>query len=289
MTRPRVLLVGGSGQLGTELRRQAADLWEITAPPRAAFDAETATGLPALMDEVRPHLVVNASAFHVVDLCESAFARALQVNAVTVHALAKVAESAGARLVTISTDYAFDGNSRLPYGEDDLPNPIQAYGVSKVAGEMAALSAHPEGAIVVRTCGLYGRAPSRQKAGNFVLNRLADARAHAEIEVGSDLVCTPTSASDLASALIRLVEAGAPGGRYHLTNSGQCDWATFAAEIMRLAGLATRVVPVDRQGAYAPARRPAFSVLACTKAASLGVTLRPWQDALSDYVRTTKI
>lgn len=287
MTR-RVLLIGGSGQLGTELQRKAGDRWQITAPDRAAFDAETGVGLDVLMQAVRPDLVVNASAFHVVDLCESAFARAIQVNAVTVHAMAQAAATARARFVTVSTDYAFDGRSHSPYAEDDAPNPIQAYGVSKVAGEMAALAAHPEGAIVVRSCGLYGHAPSRQKAGNFVLNRLADAQTRAEIEVGSDLVCTPTAAADLADAMIALVEAEAQAGRYHLTNAGQCDWAAFTTEIMRLAGLTTRVVPVDRKGVYKPARRPAYSVLGCGKAASLGITLRPWQDALADYVKALR-
>jgi dTDP-4-dehydrorhamnose reductase len=284
----RVLLIGGSGQLGTELQRQGADRWQITAPDRMAFDAETGLGLEALMEAVRPELIVNASAFHVVDLCESAFARAIQVNAVTVHAMAQAAAAAGARFATVSTDYAFDGRGRTPYGEDDAPNPIQAYGVSKVAGEMAALATHPEGAIVVRSCGLYGHAPSRQKAGNFVLNRLADAKTRAEIEVGSDLVCTPTSAADLAGAMIDLIAADAPAGRYHLTNAGHCDWAAFTAEIMRVAGLPTRVIPVDRAGAYKPARRPAYSVLDCGKAAALGIALRAWQDALADYIRALR-
>lgn len=283
--RSRVLLVGGSGQLGTELARQAGAAWEVDAPGRAALDMGDADRVAAAVREGGYDLVVNASAFHVVDLCESRFADALAVNAVAVSALAKAAESARARLVTVSTDYAFDGTGRRPYREDDPARPVQCYGISKVAGERAALSAHPEGAFVIRSCGLYGHAPSRQKGGNFVLNRLAEARARGAIEVGSDLACTPTSAADLAGAILRLLASGAPAGLYHLTNAGATDWASFTAEILRLAGARARVVPVDRGGRYAPARRPAYTVLDCGKArAAAGLALRPWQEALAEYV-----
>jgi len=178
------------------------------------------------------------------------------------------------------------GSISLAHGTPSL-NPIQAYGISKVAGERAALSAHPEGAFVVRSCGLYGHALSRQKSGNFVLNRLADAKTKKAVEVGSDLVCTPTSASDLAGAILALLEREVPAGLYHLTNAGFCDWAAFTAEIYRQAGTATRVVSVDRGGRYAPARRPAYSVLDGKKASAVGVSLRPWQDALAEYVASS--
>lgn len=278
----RALLFGGSGQLGTELRLQAGGAWDVTAPPRAALDMSDPAGAAALVREVRPGLVVNASALHLVDVCEADFGQALAINAVAVSALARAAEAVGARFVTVSTDYVFDGRSRRPYRECDLAHPLQCYGISKLAGERAALAAHPEGAYVIRSCGLYGSAPSRQK-GNFVVNRLADARRMDTIEVGCDLTCTPTSAADLAAATIRLLGSGAPSGLYHLTNSGSCDWAAFTAEIYRLAGVATRVVPVDRRGSYSPVR-PAYTVLDGGRAAAFGVSLRPWQEALAEYV-----
>ena len=283
----RALLLGGSGQLGRELRHQGEILWDIAAPSRLEIDAFDADALTRAVISLKPSLVLNCSAFHVVDLCESRFAEALAVNAVAVSALSKATERIGARFVTVSTDYAFDGTGRIPYREDDATNPIQAYGISKVAGERAALSAHPEGAFVVRSCGLYGHALSRQKSGNFVLNRLADAKTKKAVEVGSDLVCTPTSASDLAGAILALLEREVPAGLYHLTNAGFCDWAAFTAEIYRQAGTATRVVSVDRGGRYAPARRPAYSVLDGKKASAVGVSLRPWQDALAEYVASS--
>jgi dTDP-4-dehydrorhamnose reductase len=280
----RALLIGGSGQLGRELHRQAGGGWDITAPARAELDAFDPDALAQAVEGLKPALVLNCCAFHVVDLCETRFTEALAVNAVAVSSLAKACQLIGARFVTVSTDYAFDGATRTPYRESDAANPIQAYGISKVAGERAALSAHAEGAFVVRSCGLYGLASSRQKSGNFVLNRLADLKAKSVVEVGSDLVCTPTSAADLAAGIWGLLEKDVPPGLYHLTNGGACDWASFTAEIGRLAGLSAQVVPVDRGGRYAPARRPAYSVLDGAKAGAVGITLRAWQDALAEFV-----
>lgn len=279
----RVLLTGGSGQLGSAIRRAAPDRWDILAPGRERLDMADPERLATAVREARPALVINAAALHLVDVCEADFAQALAVNAVAVQALARAAEAVGARFVTVSTDYAFDGARREPYRESDAANPLQCYGISKVAGERAALTAHPEGATVIRTCGLYGDPPSRQK-GNFVVNRLREAEGRARLEVGSDLTCTPTSAVDLAAATIRLAETGAPAGLYHLTNAGSCDWATFTAEIFRAAGFAAEVTPVDRRGAYAPAR-PAYSVLDCSKAKGAGIVLRDWRDAVGEYVQ----
>ena len=284
--RPHVFLIGGSGQLGSEIRRQAQMRWRITAPPRAALDLARPAALAEAVREARPDIVVNAGAFHVVDLCESRLDEALTVNAVAVAVLARTCEAIGARLVTFSTDYVFDGARAEPYRESDATNPLQAYGLSKAAGEEAALQLHPAGAFVIRSCGLYGHAPSRQKGGNFVLDRLRDARNRDVVEVGCDLVCTPTSAADLAGATIALLGREAPAGLYHLTNAGCCDWATFAGAVFRHAGCGARVAPVDRRGRYGPARRPPYTVLDCGKAAAFGIVLRHWGEALGDYLRT---
>ncbi len=281
----RVCLIGGSGQLGHELRQQAPVDWEIIAPSRVEFDMAAPERMLSSLTGLKPDLVINCSAFHAVDLCESRFLDALTVNAVAVLELARWAKKAGAPFVTFSTDYVFDGVARTPYVETAPVNPLQCYGISKVTGERAVQADYPEGAIVIRSCGLYGHAASRQKGGNFVLNRLQDAATKSQIEVGSDLTCTPTSAADLAAGVLGLLGKKAPAGIYHLTNSGSCDWASFTTEIMRLKNKSMRVTPVDRRGAYAPARRPAYSVLDCGRAASLGVALRPWQEALEAFLR----
>lgn len=278
------LLIGGSGQLGSELLRSASDQWCFTAPSHLDLDITNATAVSDAVEQIGPDLIINCSAFHIVDLCESRFSDALAVNAVAVSALAKVAQRAKARFVTVSSDYVFDGNKRTPYLETDAVGPIQNYGISKVAGELAALAAHEEGAIVIRSCGLYGLASSRQKGGNFVLNRLNDAQSKSEVEVGADLICTPTSTRDLAAGILTLLANDAPAGTYHLTNRGSCNWAEFTAEIFRAAGSLTRAIPVDRGGRYAPARRPAYSVLGCGKAEAFGAVMPSWQEALASFV-----
>lgn len=285
--RRRALLLGGTGQLGTELRRQGESDWDIVAPTRRELDLTNIHDAAEMVQAVKPSLIINCSAYHVVDLCESHFTEALALNAIAVHALAREAERVKALFVTFSTDYAFDGTSSRPYREVDAANPIQAYGISKVAGEHAALAANPERSLVVRTCGLYGHAPSRQKAGNFITNRIADARGRTSIDVGCDLKCTPTSAHDLARGVLALLEFQSPPGLYHLTNTGECDWATFTMEIYRLADIGVHVVPTDRHGRYFPARRPQYSVLDVSKARGMGVEMRPWNEALAEFIKAS--
>jgi dTDP-4-dehydrorhamnose reductase len=282
----KALVVGGSGQAGTEFRALAArGGWTVLAPSRADCDVEAPGAAGRLIAAERPDVVVNFSAFHVLERCETDFDRALAVNARAVRDMAVACRDAGGPFVTVSTDYVFDGRARSPYAEEAAVNPVQAYGVSKAAGEFAALSAHPEGAIVARTCGLYGRAASRERAGNFVEKRLADAARTDRIEVGSDLHCTPTSAASFAAALWALLNhPGRRPGLYHLTAEGSCDWAAFTAAIYQLAGLKAEVAPVDRQGNYGPVRRPAYSVLANRRAAALGIRLPHWRDDLAAYL-----
>jgi dTDP-4-dehydrorhamnose reductase len=187
--------------------------------------------------------------------------------------------------LTVSTDYVFDGGLRTPYSEDDRALPLQAYGTSKRAGELAALASAPESTIVVRTCGLYGYAGSRERLGNFVEKRIAEGRVRDHIEVGSDLTCTPTSASAFANAVFRLIEhREATPGVYHLTAEGACSWAEFTTEILRLAGIECHVEPADRRGDYGRIRRPPYSVLGNRRGAALGIRLPDWTDDLARYV-----
>lgn len=283
----KILLVGGSGQAGTCLRRRAAGTsLIIETPPHSAFDVRDTNRLAAFIGEAHPDWVVNFSAFHVLDACEDDFAQAMLVNAVAVRAMAVAARNAGARFLTVSTDYVFDGRRSEPWHEDDEARPLQAYGVSKRAGELAALAAAPEHTFVVRTCGLYGHHGSRARGGNFIEKRLADAQTRERLEVGSDIVCTPTSADAFAEAILQLLTAtSASPGLYHLTPEGSCSWAEFTAEAFAQLGLPCQVVAVDRKGDYGRIRRPAYSVLANTRGRALGIMLPHWKDDLAHYLR----
>jgi len=280
----RILLIGKTGQLGGDLLRHAG-AHSLDAPERGELDVTRPEQVKAALARCRPELVINCAAFHNVPLCESQPEDAFRVNCVAVRDLATLCREAGIRLFTFSSDYVFGGEKRTPYLEGDLPKPLQIYGISRLAGEHAALSAAPDHAVVIRTCGLYGESGARAKGGNFVDGRVADARAGKTIEMAMDQTVAPTSTEDLAQAVLRLaVQPGLRGGIFHLVNEGQCTWYELTTAIVEIMGLGTPVVPVDRGGRTGSMRRPLYSVLANTRARALGVVLPPWRDALERYL-----
>jgi len=281
----KILLIGATGQLGGDLLRNNPG-HEIIAPGRKALDLARQGEAARLIAQMRPDTVINCAAFHNVPKCEEEPAQAFLVNCVAVRDLAAACAAQGVRLVTFSSDYVFGGPRSEPWREDDKPFPLQVYGISRLAGEHAALATAPEQAVVIRTCGLYGRSGARSKGGNFVDGRVVDARAGKRIEMASEQVVAPTSTDDLSRAVFALL--GNPKlvpGIYHLVNEGACSWYEFTREIVRLVGGTSDVVPVDRGGRTGGMRRPMYSVLANTRARALGVTLRPWREALADYLR----
>jgi dTDP-4-dehydrorhamnose reductase len=283
----KLLLLGAHGQAGTSLRvLLTGQNVVVDSPPRSELDVRDTSRLVHRINETRPDWVVNFSAFHVLDACEHDFGEALRVNAVAVRAMAVAARSVDAKLLTVSTDYVFDGRQSEPWQEGDEARPLQAYGVSKRAGELASLAAAPDHTFIVRTCGLYGHAGSRDRGGNFIERRLAEARTSERIEIGSDIVCTPTSSDAFAGAALRLLgEPRAASGIYHFTAEGGCSWAEFTAEAFRRQGTRCRVVAVDRHGDYGGVRRPANSVLANIRGSALGIRLPHWKDDLAQYLQ----
>ena len=280
----KILLIGATGQLGGDIVRNN-DVHDIHAPERGALDLARPAQVAETIRALRPAMVINCAAFHNVPLCEEQPEQAFRINCVAVRQLAELCEETGARLVTFSSDYVFGGDKRTPYVEDDRPAPLQIYGITRLAGEHAALAASPERAVVIRTCGLYGRSGAKSKGGNFVDGRVADARAGKRIEMASEQVLVPTSTDDLSRAVLSLIAHPqlAPG-IYHLVNEGQCSWYEFTRAIIEIVGAETEVVPVDRGGRTGKMRRPLYSVLANTRARALGVALRPWREALQAYI-----
>lgn len=177
-----------------------------------------------------------------------------------------------------STDYVFKGNASKPYDEDAPRDPINAYGRAKAAGEVKALDLHPEGVYVLRTAWLYGAG-----GPNFAKTMVKLAETRPEITVVDDQVGQPTYTRDLAEQTVRLLDADAPTGIYHATNSGQCTWYEFAREIFRLAGHdPERVQPTDSSSFVRPAARPAYSVLGHRRWLEAGVPeMRNWRTALA--------
>lgn len=258
---------------------------ELIAPGRDSLDVVNPEQVRAALREYSPELVINCAAFHNVPLCEQQPETAFRVNCVAMRDLAAACRDADVRLITFSSDYVFGSNRREPHVEDDCPQPLQIYGISRLAGEHAVMSAAPEHAIVIRTCGLYGQAGARSKGGNFVDGRVADARAGKRIEMACEQVISPTSTADLSGAVLDLaVHPRCGTGIYHLVNEGACSWYEFTCEIVRLSNSATEVIPVDRGGMTQGMRRPLYSALANSRAKALGIVLRPWQEAVAAYL-----
>ena len=277
----RILVLGGSGQLGTALvRRLSASGEQLLAPARSELDL-LAGGLAAAAASASA--VINACAYNDVDGAEleSNQTRAFGLNRDAPAELARACALNRIPFVHVSTDYVFDGRGRAPYDEDDPTGPLQAYGRGKLAGEQAVLEAYPR-AVVVRTSTLYGA--DRRKGSNFVAAILRNAREKGALDVVEPPVSSPTYADDLAAGILALLEAGAKGV-VHVANNGGCSRLELATEIVRLAGLADTVELRTRVAPTAGARRPAYSVLDTSYFTRLtGQLMRPWQQALADYV-----
>ncbi len=281
----KILLIGKTGQLGGELIKDASAFdFELIGLNRSDLDITNEAQMAEKITEIKPDILINTAAFHVVPKCETEPAAAMAVNFVAVDKLARLCRHHNIKFITYSTDYVFDGEKGSPYEETDSPRPLQVYGISKLAGEYAALNIYPEGVFVIRTNGLYGGATgSPDKGGNFVLNIIKEAKGKNIIEVSSEQIISPTYAGDLSQATLKLLNSQAKPGVYHLVNEGQCSWAEFTQAIFKLAKVKTEVKPVDRGGASGSMKRPKFSVLKNTKAKALGIELSSWQAGLKTY------
>jgi dTDP-4-dehydrorhamnose reductase len=275
----RLFVTGSRGQLGRALERAAAERGDVfVGHDLPEFDITDADAVRAAVREVKPDAVINCAAFTSVDAAEAEEPKALAVNGTAVAHLAAAADEAGAVLVQISTDYVFDGTAERAYREDDPVNPRSAYGRTKLAGEVAARRARRH--LVVRTAWLFG------EGSNFVeaIRRQVEGGA-ASLRVVADQRGCPTYAGDLADALLRLLEKGATG-TVHAVNGGEATWLEFAEEIVRRLGSPAKVLPITTGEAARPAPRPARAVLDTSRLrALLGGGMRPWPDALGQYLR----
>lgn len=272
----KYLITGATGMLGRDLQAALTGR-TVTALSRSDLDV---TDLGAVTDAVAGFdVVINAAAYTKVDDAETNEEAAYAVNADGALNLAIAASVSSARLVQVSTDYVFNGRAITPYAEDTPRDPISAYGRTKGAGEEFALSENPEGTLIVRTAWLYG-----QHGPNFATTMLRLAGSHPTVSVVNDQLGQPTWTMDLARQIVLMLDANAPAGIYHGTNSGVASWFDFAREVFTLAGLdAERVLPTDSSAFVRPAPRPSYSVLGHESWAAAGLSpMRPWQEALAE-------
>jgi len=286
----RILVLGGSGQLGTELRTLALPKGvALTAPPRSAIDLRDATALERLLAAEPWSAVVNAAGYTHVDRAELEEEHAFAVNAEAAGWLAAATGSRGIPLVHVSTDYVFDGSKGTPYVETDATAPLNAYGRGKLAGERLVAAANPRH-VILRTAWLFS-----VQGNNFVRTILRLAQERERLTVVNDQVGSPTAARDLAEAclVIALCCADdpdqAPYGTFHFAGADAVTWFEFAKAIIaqahgRLARLPD-VVPTTTAQYGSPTARPADSRLDCAAIGrAFGLTPPSWRSALANTV-----
>jgi dTDP-4-dehydrorhamnose reductase len=290
MELPRILLVGKIGQVGWELRRTLAPMARITCVDFPEIDLTSGDSIRRWVRETRPNIVLNAAAYTAVDKAESDPETAMAINGVAPGILAEEAQTFGALLVHYSTDYVFDGTKTTPYVETDSPNPLGAYGRSKLAGDeavRAAGGAH----LIFRLCWVYGA-----RGQNFMLTMMRLAREREKLRVVTDQIGCPTWSRTIAeTTALALRQAVAVGdwsaltGTYHLAASGTTSWQGFARAIVNLMPAADRkcsvVEPISTPEYPTPAKRPAYSVLNCDKLEQIfGLRLPNWEESLGQVL-----
>jgi len=278
----RVAVIGANGQLGSDLVQAFAD-WDLV--PLAHTDIEICDFVHTrqVLERIKPDVVINTAAFVRVDDCEDEVSKAFWVNAFAVRNLAHVCANLVCTLVHISTDYVFDGKTREPYTEEDLPNPINVYGTSKLAGEHFVQAICPKH-LVVRSSGLYGQAGSNGKGGNSVETMIRLAQEGNAVRVVDDQIVTPTFTQDVARVMKTLILGGAEG-LYHVASTGRCSWFQFAVKIFELAGLRRYPERTTTSAFGGRAHRPPFSALGHTQLEATGfVPMISREEQIESYI-----
>ena len=256
----KALVFGSGGQLGFEVTRRLAQAgWRTVGFSRQTADIRQADVVNSFVESECPALVVNCAAYNLVDRAEAEPAAAYLVNGLATRNLALACAKVNARLVHFSTDYVFDGQTREPYTEEDRPHPINAYGVSKLSGELYAF-AYLKDALVIRTCGVFGPEGIHTAHGNFVETMLRNAHAGRPLRVVSDTFASPTFAPALAEKAVSLADAGA-SGVYHVGGGESISWYHFARLIFDVSQIAADLQPTTRADYASAAARPQFSAL----------------------------
>lgn len=286
MAARRILLTGPNGQIGWELQRTLSCMGEVVALDSRAMNLADADAVRRTVREVAPNIIVNAAAYTAVDKAERESEPARVVNAVAPGILAEEAERLDALLVHYSTDYVFNGSGDRPWREDDVCDPLNVYGATKLEGERA-IQATGCRHLIFRTSWVYGA-----RGNNFLLTMRRLMRERPELKIVSDQVGVPTWCRDLAEATALILsqvtaptnrlDEGASWGMYHMTNAGETSWHGFADAIRMLDGTEARLLPIPSSDYPTPARRPLNSRLDNDKLKqTFGISLQDWRTALA--------
>lgn len=283
----RIFITGAGGQLGLALIELIKDNHEYmlyltdsrpyTDSNIKKLDITDEDAVQSEISDFHPDIIINCAAMTAVDLCETEQEMAYNINAIGPKYIAKVANDIGAKLIHISTDYVYDGQASSPYTEESITNPTSVYGRTKLAGDNFVMEFCPK-SFILNTSGVYG------EGKNFVRTMLKLADEERKIRVVSDQTVTPTSARELARAIIFLMETDSYG-KYHATCEGSTNWYEFALMIFELSGRKAMVEAINTSEYPTPAKRPAYSVLDNKKLReSHGYYMKGWKEALEEYI-----
>lgn len=280
----KILILGCNGMLGSDLASSFHESHEVVLWDKEELDITNRNDVANKISLLKPGLIVNATGYTNVDGAEDDQAAAFKLNDEAVSYLVAAANDCGAKFVHFSTEYVFDGKSESGYNELVVPRPLNIYGESKAAGELHVINY--ERGYLVRTSWLYGRAPQKGKPRgmNFIDTILKFAAEQPEVRVVNDQFGKLTATRDLANAVVQLTSSDLSPGIYHLVNEGEVSWYEVAREVFRLKGITVPLLPVSSDEFPTKARRPQRAVLLNTKSPKL----RPWQQALRDYLNVSQ-
>jgi len=268
--------------LAFDLIKIFGDSYEIIKSVRSDFDVADKMAAENFIKNCAPDVIINTAAYHKTEECELNPEKSFAVNAIGAFNVAKVAKEIGAKVIFISTDYVFDGTKEY-FVESDIPNPLNVYGVSKLAGENLIKIAN-EDYYIIRTSWLFGIHKSG-KGNNFVTLMLEKEKNGENIKVVDDQFGSPTYTYDLALKIKELVDKNVLPGMYHITNSGSCSWHEFTQKIFELSNLKPNLEQVKSADGPSKIKRPKYSVLISENMKKQGIeSLRPWQEALGDFM-----
>jgi dTDP-4-dehydrorhamnose reductase len=281
----KVAVIGANGQLGTDLLEVLSKENEAIGLNHADIEITDMDSVKNVLSTIKPAIVLNTAAYHIVPEAEKFPAKAFQINGIGVMNLAKVCQDLNISLVHYSTDYVFDGKKQKPYTEDDRPNPLSVYANTKLSGEYFALN-YCDRSYVIRVSGIYGKVPCRAKGGNFITTMIKLANEKPEVRVVNDEILTPTPTLFIAKNTAALIKTNA-FGLYHMSCEGEVSWYEFAKVIWETLQLKTPLYSASVKDFPLVVKRPFYSVLENKNLNKLRINEMPeWKEALIQFLKS---
>lgn len=278
----KVAIIGASGQLGSDVSTAFGE--RALRLSHDDIEIKDINSCRSALRDIGADTVVNCAAYVRVDDSEDNPQEAFAVNAIGAMNVALICDGNGMKNAYVSTDFVFDGRKKKPYHEDDLPNPMNIYGLSKYVGEILTRT-YCAKFYIIRSASLFGIKGARGKGGNFVDWIVEKATNNETIKVVDDIVMSPTYTKDAAEIVRKIIERRLPYGIYHVANRGYCSWFEFAARILEFLDIHAKLIPIGSNELNRKAKRPKFSALESQKLNGFGLGVRKWEDALDDYLK----